>query len=132
MSITDNEAAIQRVRELCEAKTQEVAASDPLFGPPRALYVDDILRALDGWTLAPGTPYDHPATALDWCPNCTTIRSDLAVAMQRVRELHRHRMGSRYYVCAECGDNVPYPCATRRLVDDDPWAFLRALDGGTE
>ena len=42
------EAAIQRVRELCEAKTQEVAASDPLFGPPCALYVDDILRALDG------------------------------------------------------------------------------------
>lgn len=42
------EAAIARVRELCEAKTQEVAASDPLFGPPCALYVDDILRALDG------------------------------------------------------------------------------------
>lgn len=41
-------AVIQRVRELCDAKTQEVAASDPLFGPPWALYVDDILRALDG------------------------------------------------------------------------------------
>jgi len=39
---------VQRVREACEAKTQEVAASDPLFGPPCALYVDDILRALDG------------------------------------------------------------------------------------
>jgi len=39
-----------------------------------------------GWTLAPGTPYDHPVTALDWCPNCTTIRSDLAAAIQRVRE----------------------------------------------
>lgn len=42
------EAAIARVRELCEDKTREVAASDPLFGPPCALYVDDILRALEG------------------------------------------------------------------------------------
>ena len=42
------EAAIQRVRDLCEDKTREVAASDPLFGPPLTLYVDDILRALNG------------------------------------------------------------------------------------
>ena len=45
---SDLQATIQRVRELCEAKAQEVAASDPLFGHPCALYVDDILRVLEG------------------------------------------------------------------------------------
>ena len=42
------EAAIERVRELCEDKSREVAMSDPLFGPPSTLAVTDILRALDG------------------------------------------------------------------------------------
>ena len=44
----EHSAAIQRVRDLCEDKTREVTASDPLFGPPLTLYVDDILRALNG------------------------------------------------------------------------------------
>ena len=41
------EAAIQRVRELCDNKQREVEESDPLFGPPLTLTVPDVLRALD-------------------------------------------------------------------------------------
>ena len=76
-----------------------------------------------GWTLAPGTPYDHPVTALDWCPNCTTIRSDLAAAIQRVRELHgRHDPNCPYGedcagagLCLACREE--YPCATICALD---------------
>jgi len=63
------------VTRICDGCRTE---SDPVDLP--------VLRE-QGWTLAPGGPYDHPVPALDWCPNCTTIRSDLAAAIQRVREV---------------------------------------------
>ena len=81
-----------------------------------------------GWTLAPGDPYDHPVTALDWCPNCTTIRSDLAAAMQRVRELHRPSQSTIWSpalqqaitvaTCQHCGSD-PYPCPTIKALDGE-------------
>lgn len=42
------EAAIARVLELCDQRDAEVAASDPLFGPPLTLTVAEVRRALGG------------------------------------------------------------------------------------
>lgn len=77
-----------------------------------------------GWTLAPGGPYDHPVTALDWCPNCTTIRSDLAAAMQRVREVPKKVAVARKYDV----DN-PQELAWYQGWNDAIDAVFRALDG---
>lgn len=77
-----------------------------------------------GWTLAPGDPYDHPVTALDWCPNCTTIRSDLAAAMQRVREVAENEDYGRIF--AEYGPDAELI----RVIPLD--ALNAALDGGAE
>lgn len=80
--------------------------------------VDHSVLLDQGWTLAPGTPYDHPVTALDWCPNCTTIRSDLAAAMQRVLELVHNAL-----LDTDAGMGYPHVSA------ED---ILRALDGTDE
>ena len=104
-------AIVTRICDGCRAE------SDPVDLP--------VLRE-QGWTLAPGGPYDHPVTALDWCPNCTTIRSDLAAAIQRVRELHHPIPGfnGSQWCGAHCeatadGDPTHYPCATIRALDGE-------------
>ena len=51
-------AVITRICDGCRTE------SDPVDLP--------VLRE-QGWTLAPGGPYDHPVPALDWCPNCTNV-----------------------------------------------------------
>ena len=73
----------------------------------------------------------HSAECWRWHTECAEAMIEhQQAAIQRVRKLHRPRMGSRYYVCAECGPNISYPCHTRSLVDDEPWGFLRATGRG--
>ena len=102
-------AIVTRICDGCRAE------SDPVDLP--------VLRE-QGWTLAPGGPYDHPVPALDWCPNCTTIRSDLAAAMQRVREVPK-----KVAVARKCDVDNPQKLAWYQGWNDAIDAVFRALDG---
>jgi len=83
--------------------------------------VDLLVLREQGWTLAPGGPYSHPVPALDWCPNCTTIRSDLAAAIALVRE----RAELRFGIPAVQGT---YQAGYAAAMDD----ILRALKGDSD
>ncbi len=105
-------AIVTRICDGCRAE------SDPVDLP--------VLRE-QGWTLAPGGPYDHPVPALDWCPNCTTIRSDLAAAIALVRELHHPSQSTIWshdlqqaitVTTCHCGSEQ-YPCPTIKAIDGE-------------
>lgn len=65
--------------------------------------------------------FDEPS-GCDWCPTCTSARSDLQATIQRVRELHAplrvDLAGSER--CGYCA-MLPWPCDT-----------IRAIEGGAE
>ena len=102
-------AIVTRICDGCRAE------SDPVDLP--------VLRE-QGWTLAPGGPYDHPVPALDWCPNCTAIRSDLAAAIQRVGEVPK-----KVAVARKCDVDNPQKFAWYQGWNDAIDAVFRALDG---